>query len=690
MIHIEGLTKRFGDKVILDSANLSLPDRGLYLISGENGSGKTTLFNLLSLMDRDYSGSIAIDGVDTAELTASKFREFRSRHIAYVFQKDFFLDFDRTDGMEGQLSRETTKSRKLRSLSKGESEALAIDEALRTGAPIVLLDEALRGLSMERRKEYLWKLKEASRNRLILLIAHDPLVEDSVENVLAIRDGKITSVKTSADSGCESAAIRARSASQQRLRWMSVLRDWRRDGIVHAVAAIMMVWIGLVGAVFSLMFRPDMAAMIEKYIAPAEGLMYELDTADPYLVEKYPEDARLNLYFGSLFLDDSVPDDGTFHVRSTEVSGDGIQSIRYRGFLYSIPETTDDSLPDLWRVEANPNIVSRLKGMGDFSWYKPNIELSDYVVESPGGNFEYSINELYSASRYGGDIEVSPGQMVVSPLMWDDSSKPDRVNSDCAHIWFRGVDDVLNSAGRDLGLGDFFPEGFDLSFSNSVDFGDAVISDEDYERLVSAATASYAVAGQTVRITAQNRHDVARIAANERAELEYSSLYYMAYGDVVGYPDRAVAGHLKAPGLLWYTQVTDSDLFISGLVSWISVALSALLGIGYGVAISVFERKNSRIFRLRGESPLRVAAMYGLADTLAIPIYGLLVYLLSVVVSVFSLPDVFPIPSFSNIASIVGPMLVFLLFSYLTIIILLVWKDRRRRRRRVEGVEQWE
>ncbi len=287
MIQIKGLTKRFGARVLFDSLDITLPDTGLFLVKGENGSGKTTLFNILSLMDRDYEGSLIVDGVDTSRLDEKEFRRFRSEHFAYVFQKDFFIDFDVVDEGSAPLNSVVAKrgARKRRTLSKGESEVLAIDEALDSDAPIILFDEVLRGLSIERRCEYLDVLRRAAEDRLILLIAHDSMVESSVENIIQIKAAKLELVKRKAEESLETTLPSKKTCRHTHLSVKDVVRDGKRNLALHVIAVLMMVWIGMVGSVFSLQFRPDMAAMIEKYIAPAEGLVYDLNSTDQHLFE---------------------------------------------------------------------------------------------------------------------------------------------------------------------------------------------------------------------------------------------------------------------------------------------------------------------------------------------------------------------------------------------------------------------
>ena len=88
MIEIIGVTKIYGRKTALNNINLTLPNKGLVLISGENGSGKTTLVNLIGALDIPTEGTIQI-----GELTLTKSPE---KNCASIEKKTLDLSFKTT------------------------------------------------------------------------------------------------------------------------------------------------------------------------------------------------------------------------------------------------------------------------------------------------------------------------------------------------------------------------------------------------------------------------------------------------------------------------------------------------------------------------------------------------------------------------------------------------------------------
>ena len=60
VITVEGLSKSFGDKLLIDDLSFKLPAGGIVGIIGPNGAGKTTLFNMIAGVEKPDSGSINI------------------------------------------------------------------------------------------------------------------------------------------------------------------------------------------------------------------------------------------------------------------------------------------------------------------------------------------------------------------------------------------------------------------------------------------------------------------------------------------------------------------------------------------------------------------------------------------------------------------------------------------------------
>lgn len=148
VIEATNVTKAFGDKVLFDNLNFTLPPAGIVGIIGPNGAGKTTLFRLITGQDQPDSGTFKVG--ETVKL-------------GYVDQSHDDLDPNKsvweniTDGLENiQLGNRTSNSRayvsrfnfngadqqkKVGVLSGGERNRVHLAITLKEGSNVLLLDE---------------------------------------------------------------------------------------------------------------------------------------------------------------------------------------------------------------------------------------------------------------------------------------------------------------------------------------------------------------------------------------------------------------------------------------------------------------------------------------------------------------------------------------------------------------------
>ncbi|KVT60838.1 amino acid ABC transporter ATP-binding protein [Burkholderia ubonensis] len=82
MIEIERLGKRFGDVVAVDDVSLTMQRGTITALVGASGSGKSTLLRMINRLIAPGTGTVRIDGVDTASVPPEQLR----RRIGYVIQ----------------------------------------------------------------------------------------------------------------------------------------------------------------------------------------------------------------------------------------------------------------------------------------------------------------------------------------------------------------------------------------------------------------------------------------------------------------------------------------------------------------------------------------------------------------------------------------------------------------------------
>lgn len=213
--------KKNGIKVkALDGVTAGFQDSGLVAVVGKSGCGKTTLLNMIAGVDKPTSGDIIINGESFKTFKESDFDLYRNLHVSLIFQEynllnDYSvienvrlacrlqgkdkenthkraLDALRTVGME-ELAQ-----RKIASLSGGQQQRVAIARALAKDSKIILCDEPTGNLDSKTSREIYGLLKEAAKDRLVIVVSHDKEFADSfADRVIVISDGKIIEDNTS-------------------------------------------------------------------------------------------------------------------------------------------------------------------------------------------------------------------------------------------------------------------------------------------------------------------------------------------------------------------------------------------------------------------------------------------------------------------------------------------------------------
>jgi ATP-binding cassette ChvD family protein len=156
VIDFDGLSKAFGDKLLIDNLSFKLPPGGIVGVIGPNGAGKTTLFRMITGQEKPDSGGIeigesvklgyvdqsrdALDGKKTVweeisggndVITLGK-REVNSRAYASAF------NFKGGD-----------QQKKVGQLSGGERNRVHLAKMLKSGANLLLLDEPTNDLDVD-------------------------------------------------------------------------------------------------------------------------------------------------------------------------------------------------------------------------------------------------------------------------------------------------------------------------------------------------------------------------------------------------------------------------------------------------------------------------------------------------------------------------------------------------------------
>ena len=136
IIRCDGVTKRYKEVLALKGVNLSVPDEGgIVGLLGPNGSGKTTLIKLLTGLLTPTAGKVSVGGYEIGVETkamVSYLSDAYALNEGYTvaqqveYYEDFFADFDRGKATKMIAELGVDPRRKIKALSKGTKETLAL------------------------------------------------------------------------------------------------------------------------------------------------------------------------------------------------------------------------------------------------------------------------------------------------------------------------------------------------------------------------------------------------------------------------------------------------------------------------------------------------------------------------------------------------------------------------------------
>ncbi|MEO5559075.1 MAG: ABC transporter ATP-binding protein, partial [Dokdonella sp.] len=96
MIHLDNLEKSFplagGRSWVLRNIKLDIAAGEFVTVMGPSGAGKSSLLNVLGLMDHDWQGEYALDGVSVGKLNPKQRQNLQRDKIGFIFQHYHLID----------------------------------------------------------------------------------------------------------------------------------------------------------------------------------------------------------------------------------------------------------------------------------------------------------------------------------------------------------------------------------------------------------------------------------------------------------------------------------------------------------------------------------------------------------------------------------------------------------------------
>lgn len=218
MLQVKDIRKTYttGDftQNALDGVSLNFRECEFAAILGPSGSGKTTLLNIVGGLDQYDTGDLIINGKSTKKYKARDWDTYRNHSIGFVFQSYNLIPHQtvlsnvelaltlsgvskaerrrrakevlRKVGLEDQMHKKPNQ------MSGGQMQRVAIARALINDPDILLADEPTGALDSETSVMIMDILKEIAKDRLIIMVTHNPELADQYANrIIRLKDGKI-------------------------------------------------------------------------------------------------------------------------------------------------------------------------------------------------------------------------------------------------------------------------------------------------------------------------------------------------------------------------------------------------------------------------------------------------------------------------------------------------------------------
>jgi ATPase subunit of ABC transporter with duplicated ATPase domains len=194
VIDFEGLSKGYGDRLLIDNLTFKLPPGGIVGVIGPNGAGKTTLFQMITGSEKPDSGTISIgesvqlgyvdQSRDSLDPNKNVWEEISGgNEVIYLGKREInSRGYCSTFNFKGG-----DQQKKVGSLSGGERNRVHLAKMLKSGANLLLLDEPTNDLDVET----LRALEEALEDfaGCAVIISHDRFFLDRIATHMLAFEG---------------------------------------------------------------------------------------------------------------------------------------------------------------------------------------------------------------------------------------------------------------------------------------------------------------------------------------------------------------------------------------------------------------------------------------------------------------------------------------------------------------------
>jgi len=215
---VKNITKKFGDKLIVDNLSFEMSRPGVYAILGTNGAGKTTSLRIILGMLAKNSGEVLWNGqpLDAVNTNVGYLAEERGLYPKYSLmdQLMYFARLKRVDKHTAMnrikywsdrldvneyifppksKSRKALKSNQADQLSKGNQQKIQLMVALLSDPEILIIDEPFSGLDPLNTDLFKFIIREEiNKDKYLIISSHQmPTIEEFCSDITILDRGKV-------------------------------------------------------------------------------------------------------------------------------------------------------------------------------------------------------------------------------------------------------------------------------------------------------------------------------------------------------------------------------------------------------------------------------------------------------------------------------------------------------------------
>lgn len=214
MIEMKRLTKRFGNKPVIEDVSVTIKPKTITSFIGPNGAGKSTILSMVSRLLEADTGEVLLDKNDVKKWKSSEF----AKRISILKQSNFMnvrltirelVSFGRYPYSKGRLTPEDEKyvnqaleymnltdiqDKFMDELSGGQKQRAFISMVIAQDTDYILLDEPLNNLDMKHSVQIMTILRKLvdELGKTVVIVLHDiNFASVYSDRIVALKNGKL-------------------------------------------------------------------------------------------------------------------------------------------------------------------------------------------------------------------------------------------------------------------------------------------------------------------------------------------------------------------------------------------------------------------------------------------------------------------------------------------------------------------